>query len=394
MSSGKPLKGRKELRRDECTRYADLIGRSMETELAKISARGVWGDPEVSSPDGAILMSGKWVHTWKKPPDEVEPGGEPIVKSRFCMKGFQDPRRGLRTDSATASATAQRAVLAHAAINGNVVVSMDIECAFLNGDAYDDSEMERPLYAKIPQAIHGGHKYRRLYKSLYGLTDAPRRWRITLTRKLRSIGWCPLVSDPSILIKVSKSSATSEREAPKFSERMDESWSETVQRELASYPNGSNGTVLGVLTIHVDDLKLSISPKDVDQEIASIRRLFPLGKEKRLLAAGQATDHVGMRISKCANGYGLDQVAYADSLEPLNLEGIIDDEKPYNDVESFARLTGQLLWLANSRPDLAFRVSRLASKVSNPSGADARGANAAVRVAQSAPLLLRFPALK
>eukprot|EP00666_Eupelagonemidae_sp_cell4sb_P017762 gene17762-biopygen30675 len=126
-ASGKPLKGRKELSREECTRYADLIVRSMDAELEKISARGVWGDPETSSPKGAILMSGKWVHTWKVCPDEAQRGAEPVVKSRFCMKGFQDPRRGLRTDSATASATAQRAVLAHAAINGNPIVSIDIE---------------------------------------------------------------------------------------------------------------------------------------------------------------------------------------------------------------------------------------------------------------------------
>eukprot|EP00660_Eupelagonema_oceanica_P016694 gene16694-9288_t len=78
----------------------------MEAELAKISALGVWGD-EQPSPRGAITLQGKWVYTWKTSPEEVQGADTPVVKARFVAKGFQDPRRGLRTDSATASATAQ-----------------------------------------------------------------------------------------------------------------------------------------------------------------------------------------------------------------------------------------------------------------------------------------------
>eukprot|EP00666_Eupelagonemidae_sp_cell4sb_P017882 gene17882-biopygen5776 len=168
MSSGKPLKGRKELRREERARYSDLMKRSMEAELSKISAMGVWGDPEASPPDGAILMSGKWVHTWKVSPEEAEAGVSPVVKSRFC--------------------------------------------------------------------------------------------------------------------------------------------------------------------------------------------------------------HVGMKVTKCEDGFMLDQLQYAQSLEPLSL-GSAEDDCLFGDPDGFARLTGQLLWLAHSRPDLSFRISRLAAKVAAPLVSDAKSAN-------------------
>eukprot|EP00665_Eupelagonemidae_sp_cell47_P007898 gene7899-biopygen10572 len=256
--------------------------------------------------------------------------------------------------------------------------------------------------------------YRELFASLYGLTDGPRRFRVALTRKLRTIGWHPLISDPSILIKVSDSTASPERQAETFESRMGETWPEHAIRELRAYPNGTNGTVIGVLTIHVDDLKASISPQHLDTEVKMIRDLFPLGKECRLESVGDTTEHVGMRIEKCRDGYKLDQCEYAQSLEPLEVHTTVDTaggrhkhrlppshdtarqdaSDPYFDSDSYARLVGQLLWLANSRPDIAFRVSRLASKVASPSNADAQFANSTLQIAKAIPLRLHSPSLK
>eukprot|EP00662_Eupelagonemidae_sp_cell21_P012429 gene12429-32533_t len=99
---------RQELTSDELRAHRELVRAAKAAELEQITARGVWGQASSTKPRDAIVMGSRWVVTFK-----VRPGGtEPVrVKARLVVRGFQDPRIGLRTDSATASATGQRMVL-------------------------------------------------------------------------------------------------------------------------------------------------------------------------------------------------------------------------------------------------------------------------------------------
>eukprot|EP00666_Eupelagonemidae_sp_cell4sb_P018101 gene18101-biopygen34522 len=148
----KKKKGRKELSTQEKRKHRGLLCAARDKELKSITDKNVWKAPvrDVPAIEGGIIMKSIWVDTWKVPPstEAQHTAEEPItIKSRLCVKGYMEPR-SMRTDASTASATGQRVVVAHAAAKGNVLISMDVQSAFLSGDEYAEGDPGRRIFVK------------------------------------------------------------------------------------------------------------------------------------------------------------------------------------------------------------------------------------------------------
>eukprot|EP00662_Eupelagonemidae_sp_cell21_P008894 gene8894-2051_t len=383
---------RQELTPDESREHRELVRAAKAAELEQITSRGVWGNATTTKPRSAIVMGSRWVVTFKVRPGGAEP---PRIKARLVIRGFQDPRVGLRTDSATASATGQRMVLMFAAEHGADVASVDISGAFLQGEEYRTDELRRPIFARV--AVDGACVYRPLIKPLYGLKDAPRRWRLRLERVLRDLSYYPLQTEPSLFVKVNVRRHGDQldemRPVPTgaFERRLDELQADASQRLLRSQPNATNGEVVAVLSIHVDDLLAAVRCGKMDDELRLIRGVLDVGKEEVLRRPGDALRHVGVRVTRTTGGYSVDQDDYAAALENLDVgESSVDDGAPFADVDAFRTRVGQLLWLNQTRPCLAFTVARLASCIGAPTYGAARTADAAVSEARASPFALSF----
>ena len=72
---------------------------------------------------------------------------------------------------------------------------LDIKTAFLNASLNEEVYMVQPEgFVDKTQP----NKVCKLNKALYGLKQSPRVWCKTLSNKLNSVGYKPLLSDPSI----------------------------------------------------------------------------------------------------------------------------------------------------------------------------------------------------
>lgn len=85
-------------------------------------------------------------------------------------------------------------VLSLAAINCWPVYHIDVTCAFLHGDLFEE------VYMSLPPGFSNrwGNKICRLKKSLYGLKQASRQWNIKLTQALTDSGFTQSHYDYSI----------------------------------------------------------------------------------------------------------------------------------------------------------------------------------------------------
>eukprot|EP00665_Eupelagonemidae_sp_cell47_P017212 gene17212-biopygen821 len=296
----------------------------------------------------------------------------------------------MRTDASTASATGQRVVVAHAAAKGNVLISMDVESAFLSGDAYEEGDPGRRIFVKVVM-LDGEVYFYQLRKALYGLRDAPRKWNRKLHADLLSLGYQPLVADASMFIQTDENNDFKYCDPVSFDRRLGETWMEAAVR-MAQLKEGLRDAT--VIAVHVDDKLVSVSPNKAEQVIAQLKTKFNYGKIAVLDKTGESTMHIGQKLTRVVDGYTLDQVQYTAALENLHVPADAEDKSLYEDPDDYRTAVGKLLWAGTrTRPDLAYAISRLASAVNAPTVGDARLANKTIARAQASEVVLKFPKL-
>eukprot|EP00664_Eupelagonemidae_sp_cell27_P005745 gene5745-6515_t len=129
----------------------------------------------------------------------------------------------------------------------------------------------------------------------------------------------------------------------------------------------------------------------MDEELGLIRGALDVGREDVLRLPGDSLRHVGVRIYCTADGYSIDQDDYAAALENLDVgDPATSDDELYADVDAFRARVGQLLWLNQTQPCLAFTVARLASYAGAPTYGAARIADTAVSDARASSFELSF----
>ncbi|CAM8931929.1 unnamed protein product [Rhodiola kirilowii] len=213
---------------------------------------------------------------------------------------------------------------------------LDVDNAFLHGHLHEEVYMTPPGFFQSEKAQG---KVFKLLKSLYGLKQAPRQWFSRFSDSLISFGFVQSLNDYSL------------------------------------FTYNKNGNFLALL-VYVDDVILTGTSTTLIQQVkAYIHDLF------KIKDLGQLRYFLGFEVTRSSDDLFLNQRKYA--LE-LILEAGLLACKPCStpmdckhklalstapdlvDPGPYRRLVGQLIYLTNTRPDLAYSVHILSQFMSKP----------------------------
>ena len=316
---------------------------AIKAELDALKKAGTWG--VVERPRGRNIVASKWVFRIKK--DAI--GKIERYKARLVAKGFTQVY-GVdyyETFAPVAKLASIRTILAIAARNNWEIEMFDFHSAFLNGILDSDEEVfmeQPPSYEESdPQ------KYCvKLYKSIYGLKQAGRKWYEIVCCTLADIGFRKSEADPAVFYIHS-------------------------------------GAHIIILAIHVDDCTITGSSttllREVKSKIKAKYEFTDLGAINWLLGIKITRDRENRTIS-------LSQASYIDSIitrfnfndlkpSPTPMDPNIRYSKSQSPqtVEEAARMRqipyreaiGSILYLSvATRPDIAFATGLLSQFVDNP----------------------------
>ncbi|KAG8495046.1 hypothetical protein CXB51_012729 [Gossypium anomalum] len=354
---------------------------AMKQEIRALEENGTW--EVVSLPRGKVPIGCKWVYKVKYQSD----GSIERFKARLVGKGYRQ-RAGLdfqETFSPVAKQVTVRTVISVAAMNDWPLFQMDVYNAFLQGDLYEE------VYMDLPEGFRkqGKHKMCRLLKSLYGLKQASRQWNLKLTEALMHGGYVQSKHDYSLFTK-------------------------------------KQGDKIVVLLVYVDDLL--ITGNDIGM-IDELKRV--LHSSFKMKDLGELKFFLGIEIARSNSGIVLSQRKYALELisdagfgeakpasTPLEqnkrfttveYDDLVDlrscnDELMCNDpnfpmpekctgmgyyimqdVSTYQRLMGRLLYLTNTRPDISYAVQHLSQFMQNPKKSHYEAALRIIRYIKKSP---------
>ena len=204
---------------DETQRRAMDEAKAAEVQAWVASKVAKAAQAQISS-DAALKM--RWVYTFKAVTDDPT---KIKAKARIVVLGFSDPSLLEReTSSPALTRTSKMLLLNYAVARRWRIMAGDVRTAFLQAKSQD---RVHPLYARpLPELAEAfgltTGQMIELLGSAYGLTSAPREWYMDLSATLRSLGAEVCATDPCLWRLIAK-----------------------------------DGSVVGVLGIHVDDILLA-----------------------------------------------------------------------------------------------------------------------------------------
>jgi hypothetical protein len=151
----------------------------------------------VPPPNGANIVSSKWVYKFKTDSD----GSIARFKARLVARGFTQVA-GVdyeETFAPTAKFTTIRLMLSLACSLQWPVEQADIDTAFLWAELEDDIYMQQPPGHEDPDNPHYVCK---LLRSLYRLKQSAHLWNQLLSKTLIDLGFRQLVTDPTCFVKM------------------------------------------------------------------------------------------------------------------------------------------------------------------------------------------------
>ena len=175
-----------------------LWEKAIEEELATLKDAGTWEVVDV--PKGVNIVGSKWVFRAKK---DVA-GNVVRYKARLVAQGFsQVPGVDyFDTFAPVARLASIRTVLAFAAAEDYETGQIDIKGAYLNGKLTEDEVIfmkQAPGYEET--AEDGRVKVLRLWKTLYGLKQAGRRWYQLLVMIMSKLGFLRCEGDQAVFYR-------------------------------------------------------------------------------------------------------------------------------------------------------------------------------------------------
>lgn len=319
-------------------------------KVAKEEELKSWHDQKVfveCEDVGQKCISTRWVCTIKCK------DGSTINKARLVARGFEeDGLNELEKYSPTCSRESLRVILAIIAGKFWKIHAMDIKTAFLQGE-----QIERDVYLKPPKEANCLMKLWHLKKCVYGLSDA-------------SLNWYNRVSN--VLLKLGATISKLDR---------------------AIFLWHKDSKLIGIMAIHVDDFLWSGNESFKNIVVEGLRKEFNVGKEE----CGMFK-YLGLNL--CQNELGnirFNQNDYINSISKISIDRSLEKNEPLNAKEKtiLRSKIGQLLWISGqTRPDIAFDVSCLASAINGASAQNLLEANRIVTKVKSTDLTLNFFRLK
>ena len=327
-----------------------LMTEGIDMTEAKIREMESWKQNNVYEEirdDGQKCISTRWVCSLKKTPQGIQP------KARLVARGFEEYNEAMQKDSPTCASESLRVMLTILANQGWRLHSMDIKTAFLQGQ-----ELDRNIYLKPPKEAKCPGVIWKLKKCVYGLADASLHW----YKRVKSV-------------MISNGGLTS-----------------SIEPSMFYWRDPTTAKMIGVLACHVDDFIWG-GTQAFEQTIEQIRSTFKVGKEEDTIF-----QYCGINLNQVQNSIYLNQNRYAENITRIHIDQERAREKENdltNDEMTLLRSKiGQLLWLAHqSRPDILFDVTVLASNVTKSKIKDLFTANKLINKAKSQKLSLKFQPL-
>ena len=300
-------------------------------------------------------MTAGWRRTWKGE------GENRKAKSRLYVRGFLDKRiRGwVETYSSTVDKGQLRLAMIYAHYKGWRIAKGDVNTAFLRATAEDE------LYFKMPNDIPEealslgyvpGGTYRQL-KAIYGRSDSPRLYTEQFKAKSAEIlNWIEVA--PSILLRE------------------------------------SNGEKIGIMPMHVDDLKCAAD--NPVKELEEIGKIFKLG-EISLAEESKDILYTGLNFKWGKESFEYSQKDYVNALDvclaekdSLKKRKFCKEDVKLSDVnevnviyqEAQQKWCGILGWIANTQPHMSTIFSEVSRNNTRPSSSSVLGAMRACQYAK------------
>ena len=288
-------------------------------------------------------------HTWE-PPGKKALGSKWVYKIKYHVDGTIERHKAClvvlgnhqvegedfhETFSPVAKMPTVRCILSLAASQGWQLHQMDVHNGFLHGD------LDEEIYMKPPPGFHPPRPNLvcKLWKSLYGLRQAPRQWFFKLASTLHKYGFQQSLLDHSLFVY-------------------------------------RKGDVFLAILIYVDDLVLTNNNPNKCRTFKNyLRQCF---KMKDL---GPLKYFLGIEVVRSPEGLFLCQRKYAlDILSECGLLGVkpvtfpmeqhhrlsADSGDPIADPSRYRRLVGRLLYLTITQPDITYCVHILSQFMQDP----------------------------
>lgn len=300
---------------------------AMQVEIGSLKENNVW--QLVDRPAGQNIVKNKWVYKLKKAVD-----GQVKYKARLVAKGFTQ-RHGIDyfdTFSPSVRQSTIRLLFAIAAEKNLDVDHVDVTTAFLHGELHETVFMEQPEGFVQPGQES---KVCLLQKAIYGLRQSSRVWYEKVDAVLVAAGYTKSEYEPCVYFKRDGESCT-------------------------------------YIALYVDDFFLFSNSK---QELKAIKEV--LGGKFNIKDLGPVKECLGVRVTKEADGYRLDQERYAEEVlrrfsmqschaatTPLEAPLVPNDCTKLDHVcqprQNYQEIVGSLMYLAMcTRIDLAYAISQL-----------------------------------
>lgn len=328
-----------------------MVVNEVSFEKAKQAEMDSWkrhGVYSVVDNCGEKYISTRWVCTLK------EKGGEIVPKARLVARGFEEIQNDdIEKASPTCGSESLKMILAITAQKGWTPNSIDVKTAFLQGDT-----MDRKVLLKPPKEAQQSGKLWLLHKCVYGMNDASLKWYQRVKTFLISAEGKMSKVDPAIF-----------------------HW------------HGKEGSLIGVLACHVDDFLWAGTVEFERDVIDKIRKEFLLGQEEN-----GTFRYVGLEISKTGKDIFMNQNRYTSEIQTINIEKrrALEKDEPVTEKErsEMRSKVGQILWAARqTRPDVVFDVSLLASKTKDAKVKELLEVNKVIKRIKTDRIKLKFQPL-
>ncbi|PNX83829.1 beta-galactosidase [Trifolium pratense] len=325
---------------------------AMNEEMNSLQKNETWD--LVDCPKGKKPVGCRWVYTVKYKPDgEIE-----RYKARLVAKGYTQAY-GIdytETFAPVAKINTVRVLLSLAANFDWPLQQFDVKNAFLHGELLEEVYMDLPPGCN--KSERHAQKVCKLKKSLYGLKQSPRAWFGRFTKSMIAFGYVQSNSDHTLFLKKQQGKITA-------------------------------------LIIYVDDMV--VTGNDPEERKALQEHL---SREFEMKDLGFLKYFLGIEVSRSKKGIFLSQRKYALDLlqetgmsacqpatspmeEGLKLHNITDQVSC--DKGRYQRLVGKLMYLAHTRPDLAYALSIVSQFMHNPCEQHMNAVMHILRYLKSAP---------
>jgi transposase InsO family protein len=325
---------------------------AMNEEMKSLIKNNTW--ELVDCPPGKKTVGCRWVYTVKFKAD----GTIERFKARLVAKGYTQTY-GIdytETFAPVAKINTVRVLLSLAANLDWPLHQFDVKNAFLHGELLEEVYMDLPPGCTIPEAY--SHKVCKLKKSLYGLKQSPRAWFGRFTKSMKAFGYTQSNADHTLFIKKRQDKITA-------------------------------------LIVYVDDMVVTGNDPDERKALQDY-----LSQEFEMKDLGSLKFFLGIEVSRSSKGIFLSQRKYTLDLlnetgmsacEPVDTpleEGLklfVEPNQVPVDKGRYQRLVGRLMYLAHTRPDLAYALSVVSQFMHNPGKQHMKAVMRILRYLKSAP---------